>query len=58
MNVMYYFHKLHVAEQLGKYDLVRRWPSLTLLEKILNRCIKLYDMVGDFMKIYKLIACK
>ena len=33
-------------------------PNLSLLEKIMSRCLKLYGMIDDFMKIFKLIQVK
>lgn len=29
-----------------------------MLEKVMNRCFKLYAMIDDFMKIFKLIQVK
>lgn len=30
-------------------------PTLNMLEKVMLRCFKLYTMIDDFMKIFKLI---
>ena len=56
MNMMYYFHKLRL--QLEAYERPGKRPSLMALEKIMNRCLKLYSMIDGFMKIFKLICLK
>lgn len=56
MNMMYFFHKLRL--QFEVYEQPGKRPSLMALEKIMNRCFKLYNMIDDFMKIYKLIELK
>ena len=56
MNMMYYFHKLRL--QLEAYEKPGKRPSLMALEKIMNRCFKLYNMIDGFMKIFKLIGMK
>ena len=40
MNMMYYFHKLRL--QIEQYEAPGKRPSLMALEKIMNRCFKLY----------------
>ena len=56
MNMMYYFQKLqlqfHELYETGKQ------PTLIMLEKVMQRCFKLYQMIDDFMKIFKLIEVK
>jgi hypothetical protein len=56
MNMMYYFHKLRL--QIEQYELPGKRPSLMALEKIMNRCFKLYNMIDGFMKIFKLLEVK
>jgi len=53
MNMMYYFQKLGL--ELDKYEKPGKSPTLIILEKMMNRCFKLYNMIDDFMKIFKLI---
>ena len=51
--MMYFFEKLQMKiKELTKND---RRPSLIHLEKIMSRCLKLYLMIDNFMKIFKLI---
>ena len=53
MNMMYFFEKLQMKiKELTKND---RRPSLIHLEKIMSRCLKLYLMIDNFMKIFKLV---
>jgi hypothetical protein len=53
MNMMYYYEKLKLKiDELVAYG---NTPSLIHLEKIMSRCLKLYQMIDNFMKIFKLI---
>lgn len=56
MNMMYYFHKLRL--QIEQYEMPGKRPSLMALEKMMNRCFKLYNMIDGFMKIFKLLEVK
>jgi hypothetical protein len=56
MNMMYYFEKLKL--EFDEYEKPGRRPTLMALEKIMQRCFKLYHMIDDFMKIFKLIEVK
>lgn len=56
MNMMYFFEKLKL--QLLQFEKPERRPSLVHLEKIMSRCLKLYLMIDNFMKIFKLIEMK
>jgi hypothetical protein len=56
MNMMYFFEKLKL--QLLQFDKPGRKRSLVHLEKIMSRCLKLYLMIDNFMKIFKLIEMK
>jgi hypothetical protein len=53
MNMMYYFQKIQIKFKEMYKD--GKQPSILLLEKMMNRCFKLYAMIDDFMKIFKLI---
>ena len=44
--------------ELAKYEKPGNSPNLIILEKMMNRCFKLYNMMDDFMKIFKLIGQK
>ena len=56
MNMMYFFEKLKL--EFDEYEKPGRRPTLMALEKIMQRCFKLYHMIDDFMKIFKLIEVK
>jgi len=56
MNMMYYFQKLKIL--YDECDKPGKRPSIGLLEKTMNRCFKLYQMIDDFMKIFKLIQVR
>jgi hypothetical protein len=56
MNMMYFYEKLKVKiTELTKNG---RKPSLIHLEKVMSRCLKLYQMIDNFMKIFNLIKQK
>lgn len=56
MNMMYFYEKLKIKiTELTKNG---RKPSLVHLEKIMSRCLKLYQMIDNFMKIFNLIKQK
>ena len=56
MNMMYFYEKLKIKiKELTKNG---KRPSLIHLEKIMSRCLKLYLMIDNFMKIFKLIKQK
>ena len=54
--MMYFFEKLKL--QLVQFEQPGKKPSLVHLEKIMSRCLKLYLMIDNFMKIFKLIDMK
>ena len=56
LNMMYYFQKLQL--QFHEFYQDGKTPTLVMLEKVMNRCFKLYQMIDDFMKIFKLIQQK
>ena len=56
MNMMYFFEKLKL--EFDEYEKPGRRPTLIALEKTMQRCFKLYHMIDDFMKIFKLIEVK
>lgn len=49
--MMFYWEKLRISFT-GKN------PSLEQLNKLMNRCLKLYQMIDGFMKIFKMIQYK
>ena len=51
LNMMFYWEKLRLSFN-GKN------PSLEQLYKLMNRCLKLYQMIDGFMKIFKMIQYK
>lgn len=55
-NMMFYFEKL----KLKINDLTKsgKRPSLIHLEKLMSRCLKIYTMIDEFFKIFKLIDQK
>ena len=57
MNMMYFYQKLQLQFHEQARGGLRR-PSIMMLEKLMNRCFKLYAMIDDFMKIFKLIEVK
>lgn len=56
MNMMYYYQKIKV--RFNEFLTKEGKPSLDMLEKVMNRCFKLYGMIDHFMKIFKLIQIK
>ena len=56
MNMMYYYEKLKL--QFSSKNLPGGRPGVEHLEKLLERCKKLYDQIDQFMKIFKLIEIK
>lgn len=56
MNMMYFYEKLKM-----KFEYLERpgsRPSIVHLEKLMSRCLKLYEQIDSFMKIFKLIHVK
>ena len=51
MNFMFYWEKLRMYIKNVEIDLEH-------LSKLMQRCIKMYYMIGNFMKIFKLIEKK
>jgi hypothetical protein len=51
MNMMYHFEKI-------KLEYSDRDPSIEEIEKLMNRCDKLYSMIDSFVNIFKLIHKK
>ena len=48
MNMMYYWEKIRLYFR-------NREPSLEQLSKLMNRILKLYLMIDNFMKVFKMI---
>ena len=51
MNMMYYWEKIRLYFKVND-------PSLDQLLKLMNRILKLYLMIDNFMKIFKMIEKK
>ena len=51
MNMMFYWERLRLY-------FVDKEPTLDILEKLMSRVLKLYQMIDNFMKIFKLIRKK
>ena len=51
LNMMYYWERLRIYFQNNE-------PTLESLAKLINRCLKLYQMIDNFMKIFKMIEVK
>jgi len=51
MNMMFYWERLRLY-------FVDKEPTLDQLEKLMSRVLKLYLMIDNFMKIFKLIKKK
>lgn len=63
MNMMYYYEKLKfklrmLLERSQITPGAPKMPNLSLMEKIMSRCLKLYGMIDNFMKVFKLIQVK
>lgn len=60
MNMMYYFEKIKFKFSKFTADPELEGSGLKVdhLEKLLNRCKKLYDQIDSFMKIFKLVEVK
>ena len=55
-NMMYFFEKVKLEfDKLQKHGIM---PTLVHLEKVMNRCFKMYQLIDTFMKIFKLIHMK
>ena len=48
LNMMYYLEKI-------KLYFVDEYPTLQQLQKLMSRCLKLYELINAFMKAFKLI---
>ena len=51
MNMMFYWERLRLY-------FVDKEPTLDILEKLMSRVLKLYQMIDGFMKVFKLIRKK
>jgi hypothetical protein len=51
LNMMYYW------ERLRQYFMDKE-PSLEDVVKLINRCLKLYQIIDNFIKIFKMIEVK
>ena len=59
MNMMYFWEKLKMHySKFGFEQQPENRPKMHHLEKLLQRCKKLYMQIGTFMKIFKLIEVK
>ena len=56
MNMMYFFEKIKLS--FKEFEQPGNRPNIVHLEKIMTRCLKLYQMIDNFMKIFKLIKTK
>ena len=48
LNMMYYLEKI-------KLYFVDEEPTIQQLQKLMSRCLKLYELINAFMKAFKLI---
>ena len=55
-NMMFYFEKLKL--KINDLNKKGKRPSLIHLEKMMSRCLKIYVMIDEFFKIFKLIDQK
>ena len=53
---MYFFEKIKLS--FKEFEEPGNRPNIVHLEKIMTRCLKLYQMIDNFMKIFKLIKTK
>ena len=51
--MMYYYEKIKLQFEKDKND-----TTIVVLEKLMARCLKVYEMIDNFMKIFKLISDK
>jgi hypothetical protein len=63
MNLTYYFERFRLKlklllERSLSNQSKNRLPNLHLLEKLMARCLKMYEMIDHFMKVFKLIHHK
>jgi len=58
MNMMYFFEKLKIQFQNREVSQPGQRPPLYYLEKLMSRCLKLYEQIDSFIKIFKLIEVK
>jgi hypothetical protein len=50
---MYYYEKIKLQFEKDHNDI-----TIVVLEKLMTRCLKVYEMIDNFMKIFKLINDK
>lgn len=48
MNMMFYWENIN-------YQFKQKVPTLDELSKLMSRCLKLYQLIDSFMKIFDLI---
>ena len=53
---MYFFEKIKLS--FKEFEQPGNTPKLVHLEKMMTRCLKLYQMIDNFMKIFDLIKKK
>ena len=51
LNMMYYWEKVRLM-------FIDQEPTVVQLQKLMSRCLKLYNKIDSFIKIFKLIAKK
>ena len=51
LNMMYYWEKIRLM-------FIDQDPTLTQIQKLMSRCLKLYDLINQFISIFKLIKKK
>ena len=56
LNMMYFFEKLKV--KIKEMENAGHQPNVTHLEKLMGRCLKLYQMIDSIFKIFQLIRQK
>ena len=54
--MMYFFEKIKLS--FKEFEEPGNRPTIVHLEKIMTRCLKLYVMIDNFMKIFQLIKMK
>ena len=56
MNMMYYYEKIKLS--FKEFEDPEIKPTVNSLERLMSRCLKIYDLIDGFMKIFKLINDK
>ena len=56
MNMMYFYERVKL--KMAHLEKPGNRPRIAHLEKLMERCLKLYHMIDQFMGIFKLIKLK